>query len=347
MKLFFCVTALLLASACTCAASARTVVVDKGTYIVDCVPFDQQPGIVSLRRRGIKTGFVDKKVDFDDTLFHFKKTDCPAGTVGIPRTNPHARPSKKHPRRVGVDVTYEYYDYIITPYLPTPRANASDITLGLESPPFVTPGAGRSVNQMWWLTNTDGGVDTMSLETGWITSNYTTANVTTSLFVFSTVDGYSDGPDDKYDYAGGFIGYSGAPTLGTPLSSVHFKFSFSLVPGVGYELELFPFTKSSSGVYHMGDVGIPVGLFPLERFPTVPVFNFLQAGAACHTVNKSMAAMRGTIHGFRANNRGFPVAGGAYGRATGDRGTFSWSYSDQRWDNAVYGPTKVTFTGRS
>lgn len=119
-----------------------------------------------------------------------------------------------------------------------------------ESMPFVTnDGDSHSINQMWWLTTPGGSNQTVSLEAGWINCNYWTSTATTSLFVFSSPDGYQDqnnGAGDQYNTGGGFIQFTNTPALGSPITDVKYKFSYNQYSDEsgGYKLTLVPFTKT-------------------------------------------------------------------------------------------------------
>lgn len=346
----------------------------KEGYVVDCIPFEQQPGLIdapeSEKRLALKRSIKVRNYDFDDLSFDFKATDCPEGDVGIPRPhlahftrgNHHAL--FKYPRemreasregffadsecREDISVlserTSDGYAYVVSP-LQNIVADSVSVTLGLgpvvgEPPPVLTPGLSHSLNQLWWLT-TPGkmlGSETVSLETGWIRSNYWPPDapvMRTSLFAFSTPDGYgNDKLRNLYNYQGGFIGYKNALTLETPVNNVNYKFSYRKI-SLGYELTLQSFHRLENGVYDFGSV-IPVGYYPMSHYVTPPNFSYLQVGSEVFLANGATSSMAGRLYGYSAGLNNYPVKDSEkpFYRVPGAN-FYSCGYLVQEWVNSA------------
>lgn len=320
--------------------------VPKDGYVVDCIPFEQQPGLIRAteheKNLAIELSKNARVAIIDDSYFDFKLTDCPVGDVGIVRPrlsnlyeqNEHAF-SKYPKKQLGHDLYNDTgYGYIVSNELNVSTMTDVFVTLGVGPdvdvvPPYVPAGQSHSLNQLWWTTTDGGSSNTISLETGWIQSNYFTSNVTTTLFTYSTPNGYNGGKYNQYNNAGGFISYPNTPTLGTPVSNVDYMFSYQILPNnAGYLLALWPYSN-----YTMGK-GFDLGYYPMSRYNSTPEFSFFEVGSEAYIAENAQVSMAGKIFGYADTKTDFKVFDQFHIQPAGL--AYEFGYFTQEWQNASW-----------
>jgi hypothetical protein len=286
--------------------------------IVDCVPYLQQPGLLWASPEEQKAALLilNNKYKSSRTNNLRALSKCPHDTVAVVRTRPgvcipgkKAPPRASHQRalRAARDPALSYnsnindYDWVTNPW---GNVSSAVDTYGIFSvghqaalPVCTNDGQCHSLNQIWWLT-TEGSAKnefTQSLEAGWITSNYFTQDVTTSVFVFSTNDSYRGNPTDYYNLPGGFIMAPSSPiTLGLPVSQLQWTLSYRKDPGAfilwAQRFEEGPDAGSFSVV---DSTWYAVGHYPYSRFSSDANFDWFQCGAEVyHQDNVASASGR-------------------------------------------------------
>ena len=176
------------------------------------------------------------------------------------------------------------------------------IALGGDTAPAMTPNNdAHTLNQLWWLTTNGASKNTNSLETGWINSSYFTQTMQTTIFAYSTTDGYNNGPSDHYNSAGDFVQYSSSPIIpGVPLTNISYVFAYSKAAD-GYELDLYPINADGS----LG-TQIAVGYYPYSRYTNGANENFdhFGGGAEIYVAPGKLATLSGTMYGVGTNYAG-------------------------------------------
>lgn len=333
----------------------------KDGYVVDCIPFTQQPGVIDLSESGkmnaLKLNQQAQDNKFDFSSFDFNSRDCPLSDVGIPRLrlehlineNTHAftkAPLTELVKGISecgtarvVSQPYTLIDY---------TSGGVFVVLGLGDNvsakiPFVSAGSAHSLNQMWWIANRT--LPLCSLEAGWIQSNYFTSQSSTALFAFSTPDGYSGSDYDNYNLQGGFVSYSGMPTLGTPVNEVQYLFEYKVLPDrMGYELILAPYAN-----YNIGK-SFSIGYYPIQRFLEVPFFSKFTIGSETNIVKDSIAEMSGKIFGFGIEgdfNHSLTDFDLWKARFTSTDMNYHFQYFTETWGNNFMNEDAVFFYGNN
>jgi hypothetical protein len=169
------------------------------------------------------------------------------------------------------------------------------------------------INQSWWTSEAGSGSPYfMSLETGLIKSAYFTLTPQITIFAFSTVNNYGNGP------AGGcynlecsaFIQYPDTPALGEPVNLTGFDviLQYKIIPE-GYELDLTLTDES-------GSAEIPIGYYPYSRYSTNDPqtdnpFRYFSAGAEIEAGNLiDQFQINGTLYYLAYNDTNYlPVNG--------------------------------------
>jgi hypothetical protein len=112
--------------------------------------------------------------------------------------------------------------------------------------PKDTPAGASVTNMMRWATAYGGMTETFG--TGWSHSSSGSIKGMTSIFVTLSINGNSP----TWNSGSGFIGYPGAPPLGSAVGDVQYMFTFEtqaphITPIYGYELYVTPFKGYSFG----------------------------------------------------------------------------------------------------
>jgi hypothetical protein len=338
----------------------------KPGYVVDCMPFNQQPGVINLspaeKMKAEELNKRNQNVNFDDSSFDFKVNECRAGEVGILRPkissilnnneNGFTKYYNNKPIiKLNEDITpIKYndtgYAYVTSEFLVS-STDAVFVVLGVGNsvkspiPEVSTDGLSHSLNQLWWLTTYGGNSNTVSLETGWIASNYFTSESTVSFFAFSTPDGYNNGEYDYYNNAGDFISYSGAPTLGSPMSNFNYMLSYQILPNnEGYQLSAFPYSN-----YQIGQ-GISIGYYPMSRYSGTPDFQYFQIGSEVFIEENANVQMSGNIYGWADQTKNYDIKNSDFILNTqGQPYQYTFDYFTQSWGNNYMFDDAISFGG--
>ena len=301
----------------------KTITTDQ--YIVDCVPFDQQPALinkdVSIKSSAYNPANVTesklymKNIMSVTSSFDFKPNECPYNTVGVSRPvlqnlrsgniNAFNKVSVNH---YGIAANTENYNWAQAVFKFNNNINTS-ILIPSDATSYIArfsgfdeaqaiinqPDQSHIINQMWLTTHAGSGdADFMSIEAGLIISSYFTNSSQPTLFIYSTTDDYNTG---CYNLGCGmFVQYPNTPSLGTPVDPKnHFAIKLR-VTDIGYEVDLYPSNANE-------DKFIAIGYYPYSNYSNLPPtqsnpFRWLSVGAEIYRNNpRNQLRAGGIIHG--------------------------------------------------
>ena len=298
--------------------------VEVGGAVVDCVAFEDQPALLgrpagdvaaaraAWERVGRGGGGARASVcpgeSVGVTRFRIRGAERPVRGAVAKRCLPQAK------QRVAATLP-QGYSYV----LPTPPFAAASTATDVWSAHSVGVGVPlatclandecHSVNQQWWLGRSDDHAE-LSLEAGWVSSNYFSPKVTTSFFVYSTNDTYAGDKADLYNLAGGFVAYPHAPlTPGVPLTDFQWIISYrkddAAAAFVHYAM---PFNSTGSSSFSASGTWIPIGHYPYSRFPNGRAFSEFSCGAEIfHTTATKAITASGRILGWGTSAGTLPI----------------------------------------
>eukprot|EP00300_Choanocystis_sp_HF-7_P034269 c46913_g1_i1.p3 GENE.c46913_g1_i1~~c46913_g1_i1.p3 ORF type:complete len:397 (-),score=82.46 c46913_g1_i1:29-1189(-) len=321
--------------------------------VFDCVPFLEQPSLAlaSDVERAEALELLSEHRGTDSSL-------CPRDHVALVR---HRTPVKAPadgrsclPRKVMArsadPVGYQWVMPKTISVVQGASFSQAIFNVGESSEPLATcaaDGQCHSLNQLWWLTTNGGSSNTCSLETGWIASNYFTTEVTTSIFVFSTNDGYGGNKDDQYNMLGGFTLLPGAPvTPGQPLPSVAMNLRYLLVSNGSYILQTRGFTDNSNGSFTTDTEWASVGFYRTSRYPAGDNdFKYNEAGCEVYYSGGSATTASGRLLGW-GTSLGTMQTTGLF-QAVPQGSTLKVAYTPTTWTNPNSDASKgsADFTG--
>ena len=347
-------------------------------FVIDCIPFEQQPSLFYATAE-VKAAALQRMVQYSGgslPSFAYDTNACPSGDIALSRARLAAYSNGNLFKKVSSNTTNSHslnysdagYSYVLSPInLITPNNAVFTILNNNGQTPIVPANGSHQLNQLWWITTNGGTNQTQSLETGWIYSNYFTANSATTLFTFSTPNAYgSNSQSNQYNLAGGFIQNPGTPAFGAPLSDVQYKFEYQQnQDGSGYELFITPF-KLVSGSYQF-ESAIDMGYWPQSHFSGYsgfsanPNFKYLQTGSEVYAESTSVVSMVGTIYGYgsyspTATSSWYPDGSISLDWYPINSGTFTptlssyiASFATQSWalNSTIISLNSVTFAGRN
>ena len=303
--------------------------------VYDCVPFRHQPALIDAQRTLVEQAMKahesslvrsqERNAELT-TRFGAESNKCPSDTVPVARpvvayrgsnrlslSKPKAKKASIK-KMAPIPAGYSYVDSAFA----NVSTNKTYTILGVgklvgapqPSTPFLNFDD-HSINQMWWIHLGKNASHLVSLETGWIHCAYFSFFPMTSLFTFSTPDGYGPSNYNQYNMAGDFIMYATGPPLGVGMENIMYMFRWEIMANnTGYELWLRPFNESNNGIYYTFGDWIPTGYFPSNRYNGVPVLNVLQTGQElAQNANSTSLTASGKIFGWGTADAAFPIQG--------------------------------------
>jgi hypothetical protein len=278
--------------------------VKKPNYIIDCIPFAEQPALIhspKLAENLIEKAKLAVSQNYESlkevgSYFEFNSaTECPLGSVAILRPTKAMLTSKSVVKKGinqiisqqnnsvmanGGGYTWEQGVTQNNQIIQIPTQNAEAYFKGPQLQ-FVSSnnGSDHSIDQ-FWLTNSSSN-RTYSVEFGLIASRYFTSIPSTSIFIFASVDNYSS--NSCYNViCSNFIQSPGTPAFGVPISNKRADFIFqvnheSKISQSGFYLTLVTYDSTATNPRKISTV---LGYYPNNIFPSLSLLpNAFSVGA--------------------------------------------------------------------
>ncbi|KAB8037881.1 DUF239 domain-containing protein [Silvanigrella paludirubra] len=272
-------------------------------YIVDCVPFTEQPSLIDKPELAIKLLKEFEKKNHQKSLkeigsnFDFNTaTECPNESVGIIRPSQTSLASKfilkkslndslLYGENEASDSVSGYtWQVGVTPTNKIIYLNKDHGEAHFKGPQLQSVTSSNqddhSLDQ-FWLLYTGKNKERFSVEFGIMASGYFTTHPSTSIFVYASIDNY--GAKSCYNLGcPGFVQFPRTPVVGVPITDknadyifkVHHKKENDFKTGYYLTLEIF---DPLNNVFHKESVILgyyPDSIYPLDNLP-----NTFSAGA--------------------------------------------------------------------
>lgn len=224
--------------------------IQKNGYIVDCIPFAEQPALIDFPELA-ESLIDDVKMNFSQnfaelarigSIFEVNSSlECPYGSVAIIRPTKMLLTSKYTNKKdffsmnsdpdilfnsSGSGYTWEQGVNANNQLIQIKTQKAEAFFRGPQLQSVTSSSyADHSIAQ-FWLINRDS-VGTYSVEFGLIASAYFTHSPSTSIFIFASVDNY--GSKSCYNmYCSNFVQMPGTPAFGVPIKNKNTDFIFQV-----------------------------------------------------------------------------------------------------------------------
>lgn len=212
--------------------------VNKINYTVDCIPFGEQPALIDNRSlvetmlpavRTMTENNLDALTKMGENLEFNAASQCPIGSVALLRPSKRVLTSERANKKAAPERRVTHFSGGYSYELGEDNAGqAVSILTDASQAYFKGPQQqfvksnnfdDHSLDQFWFTNRTyQQSIPTYSVEFGIIASAYFTANASTSIFVFASVDNY--GNNSCYNNeCPNFVQFPNTPVLGSPTNT--------------------------------------------------------------------------------------------------------------------------------